>query len=550
MELLLGPILRHVSDTTATIWVETDQPGEVCVLGHRATTFCVWGHHYGLVIVGGLAPGSITPYEVELDGEVRWPAADSLLPPSVIRAVDPARHDVRVLFGSCRAAAPHTEPYVLEAKDDPEGRGVDALRAVGLRLLQTEPNSWSDLLVMLGDQVYADDSSPAVRRRIEASRDEEHPLDPDMVADFEQYCWLYREAWTPDVERWLLSVVPSVMIFDDHDMIDDWNISDAWVRDIRQERWWNEHVIGGLVSYWIYQHLGNLSPERIGEEGMLEALGREADGGRYLRRWAEQSEEFTPVPGGYSFSYARELGPVRLVMVDARNGRVLEPGARRMVDEQEWAFISEECAKPCRHLLIATSLPVFVPGGLHGVQQWNEAVCDGAWGRPFAWLGEKLRRELDMEDWAAFDLSFRDLERLLLELGRGQGPNAAPETISVLSGDIHFSYLAEATPRTGPPMHSRVHQLVSSPMRNVLRPIEKRVLGFAASRSGRWIGSRLQRWAGRTPSALVWDYESDPLFANNIGLLELDERSANVQILQAGRDGERHHLTTAIELAL
>ena len=25
--------------------------------------------------------------------------------------------------------------------------------------------------------------------------------------------------------------MPSVMIFDDHEMIDDWNISDVWVRD-------------------------------------------------------------------------------------------------------------------------------------------------------------------------------------------------------------------------------------------------------------------------------------------------------------------------------
>ena len=117
------------------------------------------------------------------------------------------------------------------------------------------------------------------------------------------------------------------MIFDDHDMIDDWNISEAWVEDIRQEPWWEEHIVGGLVSYWIYQHLGNLSPEQIDEEGILEQLLASDDAGGILRRWALQSEEFTPVPGGYPFSYSRHLGSgVHLVVMDSRNGRVLTPG--------------------------------------------------------------------------------------------------------------------------------------------------------------------------------------------------------------------------------
>ena len=55
---------------------------------------------------------------------------------------------------------------------------------------------------------------------------------------FREFCWLCEESWSSEVERWFLSVVPSVMIFDDHDMIDDWNISLSWVADIRREEWW------------------------------------------------------------------------------------------------------------------------------------------------------------------------------------------------------------------------------------------------------------------------------------------------------------------------
>ena len=118
---------------------------------------------------------------------------------------------------------------------------------------------------------------------------------------------------------------------------------------------------------------------------------------------------------------------------------------------------------------------MFVPGGLHGIQQWNEAVCDGAWGRPFAWLGEKVRRALDMEDWAAFDRSFRGMEDLIAEIATGPD---APATISILGGDIHFSYAAELQLRDGGDLTSGVHQLVCSPIRNILARHERRVLGL------------------------------------------------------------------------
>ena len=285
-DLILGPMLRDVGPTWATIWVETDAPCTVEVLGHRARTFTVAGHYYALVIIEGLAAGSTTEYDVRVDGERRWPAADSLFPPSVIRTIDAGQ--LRVLFGSCRTAAPHEPPWTLEMQFDPTGRGVDALRVHALRMLGQPTDQWPHIAVMLGDQVYADDSSPATHERIKTRRENEpvEGLPPELVGDFEEYCWLYHESWSPDVERWFFSVVPTAMIFDDHDMIDDWNISDSWVREIREEPWWNEHVIGGLVSYWIYQHLGNLSPAEIRAEGMLAELGELDDGVEYLREWA------------------------------------------------------------------------------------------------------------------------------------------------------------------------------------------------------------------------------------------------------------------------
>src|SRR5215212_10656258 len=89
--LLLGPALRYAGETEALIWVETDAPCTVRVLGCEARTFCVEGHHYALVLCDGLEAGTITPYEVELDGERVWPLADTERPPSVIRTHDPSK---------------------------------------------------------------------------------------------------------------------------------------------------------------------------------------------------------------------------------------------------------------------------------------------------------------------------------------------------------------------------------------------------------------------------------------------------------------------------
>ena len=90
------------------------------------------------------------------------------------------------------------------------------------------------------------------------------------------------------------------MIFDDHDIIDDWNTSASWVEDIRQQPWWQDHVIGGMMSYWVYQHLGNLSPDEIRSEGMLEQFIKLGDATAALTEWAQRAEKFTPVRGRLS----------------------------------------------------------------------------------------------------------------------------------------------------------------------------------------------------------------------------------------------------------
>jgi PhoD-like phosphatase len=535
-DLLLGPMLRYVSETSATIWVETDERCTVGILDRHVPTFCVGGHHYALVVIEDLEPNSSTEYEVRLDGDLRWPVQGSGLPASRIQTLG-GSGSPRIVFGSCRTAAPHEAPWSLELALDSRGRGVDALYAFALAMLEQPAEEWPELAIFLGDQVYADDSSPKARERIAEARkdldhDPESDLPPELVDGFEEYTWLYHESWSPKFERWFFSNVPSVMIFDDHEMIDDWNISDSWVRKIRQRDWWEDHVIGGLMTYWLYQHLGNLSPEAVKSEGLVDALTQVDDGETLLREWAMGAEEFTPGGSIYRFNFVRDVYRVRLVMIDSRNSRVLDPGNRRMVDADQWQWLVDACNVDVDHLLIGTSLPVFVPGGLHDLQVWSEAICDGAWGWPGRKVGEWLRLRADMEDWPAFLGSFTALVELLQDVGAKSRPDA-PATISVLAGDIHFSFVAEIRFPAEPNMAARVHQLVSSPIRNALKPPESTAMRLGTSRFALRIGRVLRRAAGRRRTPVLWKMDCGPTFANCLSQLSFAGRSAELVVLQA-----------------
>ena len=124
----------------------------------------------------------------------------------------------------------------------------------------TPHSSWPDELLMLGDQVYADEPSDDIVTRLREAHPDRDSDIVDEIQNFEEYTWLYHEAWAPPAVRWLLSTVPTGMLLDDHDLRDDWNTSLSWRRMVTAQPWWHDRVVGGYASYWVYQHLGNLSP--------------------------------------------------------------------------------------------------------------------------------------------------------------------------------------------------------------------------------------------------------------------------------------------------
>ena len=305
---------------------------------------------------------------------------------------------------------------------------------------------WPDGLLLLGDQVYVDELPPATIEFIKQRRDLAEPPGEE-IADFEEYTHLYRESWSdPDI-RWLLATVPSTMIFDDHEVSDDWNISQSWVEEMRAKPWWDERITGAFMAYWLYQHLGNLSPPELAEEKMFELVQGDEDAGPRLRTFARMCDRESAAS---RWAYYRDFGRSRLLVIDSRAARVLADGHRDMVDADEWDWIAEHAHGSFDHLIVATTLPAFAPPGIHHLEAWNEAVCHGRWGSIAARLGERVRRAVDLEHWAAFQRSFEQLLELLRSVSTGLG-GEPPATITILSGDVHTTYVVEGRPRRRTP---------------------------------------------------------------------------------------------------
>ncbi|NYJ04306.1 alkaline phosphatase D family protein [Petropleomorpha daqingensis] len=539
--LLIGPLLRHVDPVSATVWVETDRACEVSVLGRSARTFRVGGHHYALVVVEDLEPGSTTTYDVRLDGAQVWPPSTSSFPASRIRT--PGRPGpFRVAFGSCRYASPTTV-------DVREGIPPDALDSYALQVAATPEDEWPDALVLLGDQVYADELTPHTRRWLGDRRGDAVPEDA-QVSDFEEYTRLYAESWTDPQVRWLLSTIPSSMIFDDHEMIDDWNTSAAWRREVTASDWWAPRISGGLVSYWIYQHLGNLSPQELAENKTWQAvqgLGEEDDDAEPIL--CEMAERADAEPAGIRWSFVRHWGSARMIMVDSRAGRVLDEQHRQMLDDEEFAWVEAAMRRACdedvEHLVIGTSLPWLLPPAIHHLERWNETLNTRHEGRPLGRLAERLRQAADLEHWAAFGASFERLGAALVSLGRGEGCRP-PATALVLSGDVHHAYAAELVHPGG--LTTRVHQLTVSPLHNQApHPIQ---VGFRMGWSGwaRRLTSGLARLARAPRSELAWQKQAGPFFGNQLGELVLDGRDARFRLWVT--DGTEEELRQVLDLPL
>jgi hypothetical protein len=196
-----------------------------------------------------------------------------------------------------------------------------------------------------------------------------------------------------------------------------------------------------------------------------------------------------------------------------------------MLDPGEQAWLDRHVTGDVDHLLLATSLPFLLAGGAHHAEAFSEALADGAWGGPGRRAGELLRRNGDMEHWAAFQDSFLAVAEMVLAAARGER-GRPPATITFLSGDVHHSYLAEARPSPADlaargPVRSRILQAVCSPIRNPMGRLWRVAMVAGAYGVAPVIGRLMTRSARLPDPPLTWRLTGGPWFENFLATLEV-----------------------------
>jgi hypothetical protein len=113
----------------------------------------------------------------------------------------------------------------------------------------------------------------------------------------------------------------------------------------------------------------------------------------------------------------------------------------------------------------------------------------------------------------------------------------SPASVIVLSGDVHYGYLAEAAFRDGG-VQSRIYQAVCSPLRNSLPGQKSRLQSASWTRPGELAGRLLSRLAGIGEERLRWRLtHQKPWFENHVATLDLEGRRARLTFEKAVSDG-------------
>ena len=345
-----------------------------------------------------------------------------------------------------------------------------------------DPDRRPDLIVLLGDQVYADKTARE-GRAVPASGGARPGTDgpADEVVSFDEYTKLYLESWRDPEVRWLLATVPSVMIFDDHEIIDDWNTSASWrARHGRSSRGGGERIASrpGLVLG--LPAPGQPAPGRAGRRPAVPEDHR----GRGRDRPAARLRAL----GGPGADVGGEHRPAVPVELRARSrphpaghaGQPLQPGAdpgppgdaaarrsgtgsstRPTATTTTWSS-ARPCPGCCRRRS-TTSRP--------GTSRWPTRA-----GPRRAALAERIRRARRPGALGGVPSLLRRTGGAVPPARRGR-PRARPATASAPAARTRLRPRSACSPATcttrtspgptsGPHVNTPVHQLTCSPIHN------------------------------------------------------------------------------------
>ena len=310
-------------------------------------------------------------------GDQRFPVAADLT------------QDLRVAYVSCNGQ---------EQGDD--GRSLDERNLMWRRLSEDHKHAPLSLMLHGGDQLYADevlDAHPVLQAWKSCSDDEKpaHVFSDEvkMAAEaylFQRYLSLYSQPWIAD----LLATAPSLMMWDDHDIIDGWGSH-------------SDSLLDSPVGKGVFQAARTMF--MLFQQAVTEDHPRDP---------AEHSRR--------SLGFAAAFPGFDILAPDLRSERRPD----RIMDQDGWFVVTKALSRKChaKRLFLMSSVPLLGPR-----LSWIEALIG---------FVPKLRRyEDDLRDQWQSHAHRGEWTRFLSLITETIGERELD--LTVLSGEIHLATRAE-----------------------------------------------------------------------------------------------------------
>lgn len=308
----------------------------------------------------------------------------------------------------------------------------------------------------------------------------------------------------------VLAHIPTAMIFDDHDVTDDWNLTAAWERAAYGTPFSRRIIGNALVGYLLCQGWGN-APEQFTKLSMPANAALVDPGGKRHDNLIDTLIHFP------HWGYSWQTTPL-LKVLDTRTQRWRsERSPSRPSGLLDWESLGH-----LQHSLIdEPSVLLVAPAPVFGVKLIE------AMQKVMTWLGQPLM--VDAENWMAHTGTAQTLLHMFCHA-------QTPKHFVILSGDVHYSFVYRVRIR-GEKSSPFIWQITSSGLRNNFPAKFLAIL----DRLNRWLyapGSPLN-WFTKRRRMHVQSYYPSPreqgerlVNRAGIGLVSLDEQGKPTQISQ------------------
>jgi hypothetical protein len=314
--------------------------------------------------------------------------------------------------------------------------------AVWRDLIATHARQPLHMLLMGGDQIYADqlwDAVPELRGFNELPREQRIAMNvgPGLLGEVERfYVSTYRDRFSPTPVADALASIPSVMMWDDHDIFDGW---------------------------------GSYSPEEQASPVFRTVFAAARTCFALFQLQTDpRAPSWPALPGHPSYNALLRVGDVGLLVLDLRSER----SQTQILSLDTWNIVFDtlDLTEGLRHLLVMSSIPVVHPdmsfierglGFVPGMQGIEDDLHD-------QWVSYNHRTE-----------RLRLIHRLL-DFAEAKGTR-----VTIVSGDVHVAALGvvESVRRpVGWTYANVINQLTSSP---IVHPPPQRIVRYFLEQLGR-----------------------------------------------------------------